>query len=223
MKQITLEEFSKYSLVINCDDERLNIMKRAFEKAGLPMPTKVPGIVAKALNNKTRGFRDSKNAESIAMSHLQCINMADALGWPFVVIFEDDAWPGKDAKECLEKFLSEIPDDALVFHLGYGKLRKRGEKVLRCGQQAYLVFREAFQIYRDAFASENSGVYNIDIIDRSYAPLANVLKLVEPNIFAQMEIRGGKAHYTTTYLCRAYQGTKPEDGWPTYEEVMNNG
>lgn len=223
MKKITLDDFNKYSVVISCDDKsRLEIMKKAFDKAGLQMPQKITGVNMCAINGKSRKFGSNKHGESIAMSHLQCINMADTLGWPFVVIFEDDAWPRNGAKETLEKVLSEIPDESLVYYFGYDKLRKKGGKVLRAGQHAYVVFRGAFDLFRNAFATLGLETYAIDCIDRHYAQLAEVSSLAKTNVFVQMNIKDYKAHYSTTYLCRAYRGTKPEEGFPTYEEVMKN-
>lgn len=222
MKKITLDEFNKYSVVISCDKNRLEIMQKAFAKAGLQMPQKVAGVNMCVLNGRSRRFGSSRCAESIAMSHMQCINMADALGWPFVVIFEDDAWPRKNAKETLEQMLSEIPDETLVYYFGYDKLRKENGKILRAGQHAYVVFRDAFEIFRNAFATLGLETYAIDCIDRHYAPLAEVSSLSKTNIFVQMNIKDYKARYSTTYRCRAYRGPKPEEGFPTYEEVIKN-
>ena len=222
MKKIPLSDFNKYSVVISCDKDRLEIMQKAFAKAGLQMPQKISGVNMCALNGRSMKFGTSNCAESIAMSHMQCINMADFLGWPFVVIFEDDAWPRINAKDALEKALSEIPDDTLVYYIGYDKLRKRNGKILRAGQHAYVVFRDAFDIFRDAFATKGLGTYAIDCMDRCYARLDEVSSLSRTNVFVQMNIKNYKARYSTTYFCRAYRGTKPEDGFPTYEEVIKN-
>lgn len=45
--------------------------------------------------------------------------MANALGWDFVCIFEDDALPSNNATKQIEKILSDIPDDIDMIKFGH--------------------------------------------------------------------------------------------------------
>ena len=45
--------------------------------------------------------------------------MAKFLDWPFVCIFEDDAYPCKDCRQWLEDSLKDLPDDIECLVLGH--------------------------------------------------------------------------------------------------------
>ena len=47
-------------------------------------------------------------AKAVSAAHAKAIRHASATGWPYVLVFEDDAWPRKDARSWIESIISEI-------------------------------------------------------------------------------------------------------------------
>lgn len=62
------------------------------------------------------------------MSHLSIVKYAKRHNLPFVVIFEDDAYPKLNCRKELEKYLSYIPSDANLLLLGWSR---------HCGKQSF--------------------------------------------------------------------------------------
>ena len=54
-----------------------------------------------------------------ALGHIAMMKMAKAMNFPFIAIFEDDAYPCADIEYKLAITLKNIPDDAEVVILGY--------------------------------------------------------------------------------------------------------
>jgi GR25 family glycosyltransferase involved in LPS biosynthesis len=81
------------------------------------------------------------------LSHRNAILRAKELGWPFVGIFEDDAYPVKGVVNEISFCLSHVPDkcDILILGNSYVKSSSRFSKtfynsVYGYGSHAYIVF-----------------------------------------------------------------------------------
>ena len=104
-----------HSFVISVDDKRFNQFRNIFTKYGLfPLPQKFQGI------------SDPKNPPHVNcyLSHREIILKAKDLDWPYVCIFEDDAYPLSTVGKELEYYLSEIPDEVACLLLGDTKMMK---------------------------------------------------------------------------------------------------
>lgn len=82
---------------------------------------------------------------------------------PFVVIFEDDAYPKQHCKEILERYLKYIPKNANIVLLGWS--RHCGNQSFQnaynlvssiiSGAHAYIVFENAYDTYIKYASSNN--------------------------------------------------------------------
>ena len=108
--KLTVDDILSHSFVITIDKERHSLFKRIFKAHGLykPYPRKLQGV--------TIWYNSPQY--NCSLSHKAAIEKAKKLDWPYVCIFEDDAYPVTGIKEELEKYLSEIPDDCAVLTFG---------------------------------------------------------------------------------------------------------
>lgn len=88
-----------------------------------------------------------------AYSHASIIKLAKELDWPFVCIFEDDAYPCYDIKTKLEFYLKNVPDDCECLLLGNndgnikcGPYNNDFIKIqsMRFGTHAYVIFKSGY-------------------------------------------------------------------------------
>ena len=94
------------------------------------------------------------------MSHRGVILKAKELGWPYVCVFEDDAYPCDDIKGKLDSYLNEIPEGWNLMVLGYANLLKKralNDRWYKCvssfGSHSYVVPNwayDAFVAYLDS-------------------------------------------------------------------------
>ena len=52
-------------------------------------------------------------------SHMRAVKLAKSRNWPFVMLFEDDAYPCDDVMHKLEELLYAVPYDAQLIVLGW--------------------------------------------------------------------------------------------------------
>lgn len=96
---IDIEMLFEQSFVINVDEDRLIAFKERFIAENLvPLPKIFPGFSYRNGVYRSAGIIKSSNAANVRLSNLAIVKMADAMNWPFVCIFEDDALPCIDAK-----------------------------------------------------------------------------------------------------------------------------
>lgn len=137
----------KYSFVISVSNDRLNSFYDLFNSIGLntPLPTLYDGF-------KINGVSGDLN---ISITHNSIVRLAKALNYPFVCIFEDDAYPCNQIVPLLNFYLGRIPDDAKILKLGYTKCRDNLSQnvdkffVRRStwGAHAYIVFNSGYDDY----------------------------------------------------------------------------
>ena len=68
---------------------------------------------------KSAGIVKTRDTANVRLSNLAIVKAAEALGWPFVCVFEDDALPCIGAKQKLEGLLRRLPDDIDMLKLGW--------------------------------------------------------------------------------------------------------
>ena len=109
MKDITAKELLQHSFVITIDNERFKWFKKVFKFHNLtPIPSKMEGV--------TYWFNSAQY--NCYLSHKKAILTAKKLKWPYVCIFEDDAYPCNNVVEEIDKHLKELPNDCKVLALG---------------------------------------------------------------------------------------------------------
>ena len=75
----------KYSCVVCVDDYKFELFKKTFTHYGLPIPMRVGELVA-----------GQTPIQNCSHNHINCVRYAKEHDWPYVIIFEDDAFPRKD-------------------------------------------------------------------------------------------------------------------------------
>jgi GR25 family glycosyltransferase involved in LPS biosynthesis len=148
---MNIEELFKHSIVISRMPYRLEWMKKSFTVAGLPMPA----IHLNALTGKGQ----YKKTLACKMSHGKAVKYAKDHDWPYVLVFEDDAWPRHNAKEKLEELLKTLPhDDIKIAAIGFSDVKENKEKygpynndwrIMSdlIGAQSYIVFKSAYDAF----------------------------------------------------------------------------
>lgn len=152
---VSVQELFGHSFVISIYDERLQVFKQRFQKEGLPMPRVFTGFQYKNGVYKTAGIVKTRNTANVRLSNLAIVKAAEALDWPFVCVFEDDALPCISAKQKLEDLLHQLPDDIDMLKLGW--LCKSNivdmHNGLQCaqtfGSHAYIVFSKHYKRFQD--------------------------------------------------------------------------
>ena len=143
--EIAVEDLLKHSFVITINKDRHALFKRIFKAHGLlPCPKKFNGVT----------LHYNSPQYNCSLSHKAAIEKAKKLDWPYVCIFEDDAYPIYGIKSQLEHYLPQIPDDCAVLVLGsiycLATMGKQGEFVKgirNFGGQAYVVFKHCYDQY----------------------------------------------------------------------------
>jgi hypothetical protein len=96
------------------------------------------------------------------------------LDWPYVCIFEDDAYPIENINNELDYYLREIPSSCACLILGNSRILNASDfndrlfnHVSSYGSQSYIVFQEYYDKYvrfldnskyADAFATTKDGI-----------------------------------------------------------------
>lgn len=154
--RITVEELLRHSYVLSNDARRLKVFYREFERHGLlvhPIP-----FEGRQVRRDSSEYAVNRHYMAAHFSHMQICELADRQGWPYVCVFEDDAYPCRNIIQELQSYLNRIPDDALICRLGYvpydGRLSGSGwtamsdpalSGIYTGGSHAYIIFNDFFQ------------------------------------------------------------------------------
>lgn len=101
---------------ITCNIKKFQFQNNLFQKFNLP---KLNIFQAFSMPNKVYGC---------TLSHMACVNTAMYRHMPYVVIFEDDAYPRKDILEYSKKALANLPPDWDVLKIEELRFRAIPEK-----------------------------------------------------------------------------------------------
>ena len=114
-----INEAFPHKFCINLDrrPERWEQMRAKFERCGVRDVERfaaVDGAQAVIPAN----WSDSPGAYGCLRSHLEIIEKAQLLGWPNVLIFEDDAALDPELPEKFASYFAQVPDDWEMLHFG---------------------------------------------------------------------------------------------------------
>lgn len=157
--KLDLKDVLKHSFVITIDEKRFNDFKAIFKCQKLsPLPKRFDG---------TTDWWNSPQYNCY-LSHKKAILEAKKRKWPYVCVFEDDAYPCVDVKKEMEKVLKNVPDECGALALGYicilgaTGLDNGFMTGFRCyGTHSYIVFRDAYDKYIETLDKnpEGDGVF----------------------------------------------------------------
>lgn len=149
--QLSVDELFKYSIVISRMPSRLELLKKSFTLANLPLPA----VHMEPMRTCRHG------TESCKQTHCKAAKYALENNWPCVLVFEDDAWPRRNARQILEKLLPTIDEKKLsLLSIGYwggnfdendivNEYWKRAWNVV--GFQAYIICRRNLWRFAQGF------------------------------------------------------------------------
>lgn len=198
----------KHSFVITIDDKRFDWFKKVFGFHGIsPIPKRFQGT--------TLWYNSAKY--NCYLSHKNAILAAKKKKWPYVCIFEDDAYPANGVVEEMERCLKELPKECQVLSLGtiflwdiQGEYGNFWRSYKSYGAHAYVVFKDAYDRFIQMLdeAPEGDGAFysRMDGIlpkDRFFMP--------KKNLFLQYSKSDGmnnNSGYVTIDASKVY----PKDG-----------
>ncbi len=200
-------DLNKNTRCISMSPWRQCFMRRIFRERGLT----IPPVTYPIIPEKPTRPKEPKAYSSLALTFIRLILEAERDGLPYLIIYEDDAYPCAAPQETLDKLLAEhpLPADCGLLCLGdaNGVSRFRGrhtsllDKCMRpytplvpnCaenkGSHAFVVFRSAMIPFVQAIAS-------FGVTDMSFSRIRNHCDLraygifFDP-IFTQHRFNGG--------------------------------
>ena len=181
---IRLKELFNHSLVITCNRRRKILLNATFHMVGLPRPMAFSAVTPSVFNGGVLNYPNGELLNAMqeeygfntttlwndigrkavkkccTMSHLLATYYAKVNNWPFVLIFEDDAWPNNDIAEDCKFVMDEIhrmqeSNEKLNFlRLGYNGPDTNKDFQTRIvnyedfrGSHAYIVFNGFYDEY----------------------------------------------------------------------------
>ena len=139
---IALKDLLKHSFVITIDEKKHGWFKKVFKFHGIsPMPKRFQGTTLWYNSGKYNCY----------LSHRNAILTAKKRKWPYVCVFEDDAYPVNGVVEEMQKCLDELPEDCQVLSFGtiflwdiQGEDGNFWKSYRSYGSQACVVFQSAY-------------------------------------------------------------------------------
>lgn len=161
---IDIDDLLKHSVAISIDYKKYQVFKEIFKQTGF---TTIPRYFqGSTLSEKT-------GPENCTIAHNLVIKYAKEYNWPYVLVFEDDAYPIIDCVKKLSTYLNIVPDDANMILLGWSRhtaINKKekfyqsfkfpynalGKNVKFWGSHAYILFNSSFDRYLNYFKANNT-------------------------------------------------------------------
>lgn len=162
-KSVSYENIAMNSFSISIDIKKYELQKKIFSKNNLIIPQLSIGCT----NEKLKPY------QRCTQSHVSIINYAKTHNLPYVLVFEDDAYPCINCRLVFEEYLNHIPNDATMIILGwpnhkhntqtFNKYFNRVTTCTICGSHAYILFKNAYDKYLDYFTTHSTGKADNDI------------------------------------------------------------
>jgi len=159
----------KIATVISINPWRVQFMRKAFAARGLMMPPVTPGIIVS--HSTASGLYKPYCGGTLAF--LTCLLNAHAAGLPYLVIYEDDAFPCPAAQARFDSLIAAhpIPADCGILCLGdsNGASRFRGA--------ATLLLEDCQPVYTPLVPdkAENKGSHAVLVFAPAFIPFAQAL------------------------------------------------
>ena len=170
---MNIDDIFEHAYVVTCSDDRLSRLRSTFSAVDLPSPKVWSACCIKD---------DGSLGNSISQYSL--VRHALESGFPFLVVFEDDATPCDDAAGKIVDAFESRSDDVLCLRLGwsYDSDKNAGEDVKDhrrvFGSHAYALFGEAaYRAYLESW--EKNGRADIVVSEMAGA------RMNGENLFAQ--------------------------------------
>lgn len=114
-----INEVFPHKICINLDrrPERWEQMQTKFERCGINGVERFAAVDGESAIVPA-GWTDSPGAYGCLRSHLEIIREAQRLGWPNVLIFEDDAALDTQFQEKFSAYFQQVPSDWEMLHFG---------------------------------------------------------------------------------------------------------
>ena len=205
---ITLKDLLKHSLVITIDDKKYEWFKKVFKFHGIsPMPKRFQGTTLWYNSGKYNCYLSHKNA----------ILTAKKKNWPYVLVFEDDAYPINGIVDEMQNCLDELPDDCQVLSFGtiflwdvQGECGNFWRSYKSYGSQAYVVFKSAYDKYIQMLdeAPEGDGAF---YSRKDYILQKDAFFIPKKNLFIQYSESNG-VNNNSGYVYLDASKVYPKDG-----------
>lgn len=126
--KISIDDLLKHSVIITCYQKQLEYCLAHFKH--------IFGKIAdNILSIEGFGFCDSKRygtftdkQRNCTFSHLYALRLCRLFNWPYICIFEEDAWFNDLSLELFQEHLNNIPNDCSTIALGLNKQSKCYQK-----------------------------------------------------------------------------------------------
>ena len=152
--KIDINKLFENSFVISIDDEKLKKFYKIFSKQfkNIQLPKHFNGSRDKRLTS----------VQNCTRSHLNIIKKAKSLNLPYVMIFEDDAYPCNNINTLFQKYLQFIPPNIKLLLLGWSNhsqlkqfyrkpqsFDKHINKIetIISGSHSYIIFKSGYDEY----------------------------------------------------------------------------
>ena len=155
---IDYEQIMKNSFAISIDKSKYDLLTKIFNASNFKF---IPKMFNGCVNKKIKPF------QRCTQSHVDLITQAKQKDLPFVLVFEDDAYP---CIECVTKFknyIKNIPSDAKMIILGWSNSQKNSQRFDQkfnkvtthtlCGSHAYILFNNGYDDYLNYFKNHKEG------------------------------------------------------------------
>lgn len=142
---IAAEDMIRHSYAITIDKQRFTRFNDLLHAVGF-----------RSSANILFGSCDPKysNATNCKLSHMEAVRKAKANGWPYVMIFEDDAYPCDDVVNEMNSYLNAVPKDAKLVLVGWCSIWGNDQPFTApytkiatpsiSGSQSYILFKEGY-------------------------------------------------------------------------------
>lgn len=175
---------SAHSFVFSVNPGRMSMLRRAFRERGLSLPVPVPPIV---LPTPTRAG-EPRAYSALALNFIEVLLGAYRAGLPYVVLFEDDAFPCLNPADRLSDLLRQhpLPPDCGILCLGdmNGASKVRGSQTL--------LLRDCAPVYTPLVPAraENKGSHALLVFRHAFLP------------FVQAIVENGVTDLAVSRICR---------------------
>lgn len=214
---LNTHDFFKYACVISIDKLKLGLFYKIFNHYFNEKPICINGNK----NPKLKGY------QNCTRSHCLCVEYAKRHMWPFVIIFEDDAYPRSNCKEKLEQYILELIKTPLkidILRLGFCHINGNNRNdfsnsfnKMTCsgyaGSHAEIVFSHVFDLYLNYCKSH-------DFIADHYLDMTKQVFFTKENLFIQYNKSKSMNNHIGYIADKDYK--TPPPGFQPIEEILKN-